>query len=200
MSQASETTTEHPWRDKETLQRLHHEEGLNYEGMAERLGCTRRTIAEWFSRHDLDARMGRPRKTRVLFYTSPLGYERWHDKRPPSQDKTVRLNRLLAVAEWGFDAVADNHVHHKNGIKWDNRIENLEVLSPSEHQKLHNRQDPPTGENNPNAKLTWDDVERIRRCRGLVSAGELADEFDVSVGQIRSIWRFEAWQPDDRDS
>jgi hypothetical protein len=31
----------------------------------------------------------------------------------------------------------DEHVHHINGNRTDNRLENLELLSASEHHRLH---------------------------------------------------------------
>lgn len=58
-----------------------------------------------------------------------------------SPEGTVRLHRLLAVAEWGFEAVQGRQVHHVNRIPWDNRPENLALLTPSEHSRLHHTED-----------------------------------------------------------
>lgn len=44
---------------------------------------------------------------------------------------------LVAEAAFGVKVTRDFHVHHKNEVKSDNRPDNLEVLSASEHHRGH---------------------------------------------------------------
>lgn len=48
------------------------------------------------------------------------------------------LEHRLVLYEAEIEIPADSHVHHKNGDRADNRLENLEVLSRSEHISVHN--------------------------------------------------------------
>lgn len=54
------------------------------------------------------------------------------------------------------------------------------------------RSRPHSGEGNPIAKLTWDQVAEIQERRG--SAKELAAKFKVSTSTVYGIWSGKAWK------
>ena len=69
--------------------------------------------------------------------TGEREYEGFAVRDPDGSNVTVSHHRLLAVAEYGFDAVAGNDIHHKNGVPWDNRPANIEPIDPCEHSRIH---------------------------------------------------------------
>lgn len=54
-----------------------------------------------------------------------------------SKDGFVLKHRLVMELHLGRSLTKEEDVHHINGIRNDNRIENLQVLSHSAHTKLH---------------------------------------------------------------
>jgi hypothetical protein len=128
--------------DPEVLRRLYHEEKMSQGDIAELTDVSRTSIKRRMDKFGIEARDNgeaaamKTRRDGALFRTNPNGYEQWVVK--DVDDLTgMYVHRLLAIAELGEDEVAGNVIHHKNGIKWDNRPENIEVMTNREHSGHH---------------------------------------------------------------
>lgn len=95
-------------------------------------------------------------------------------------------------------------VHHKNGIKTDNRVDNLQLMSRSEHASVHVKKNHELGrsfdistcsrkgEEHNNAKLTQKDVDEIRNNKDTPTK-YFCEKFHVTRGTINKIKRGELW-------
>ena len=54
-----------------------------------------------------------------------------------AKDINSRKYRTIVETHIGKKLVKNEVVHHINGIKTDNRIENLKIMSNAEHHRLH---------------------------------------------------------------
>jgi DNA-binding XRE family transcriptional regulator len=128
------------YQDETWLREKYCTEQLTSTEMAEQAGCAKWTILRWLDEHDIPRRQGGPRlETPPSIHTSNNGYERVASQLDGERDR-ILVHRLTAVAWFGIDAIEGKDVHHVNNIQWDNREDNLELLTPSEHMSLHNEQ------------------------------------------------------------
>lgn len=108
--------------------------------------------------------------------------------------KKESVHRLVAAAFLG-PCPMGFQVNHKNSRRDDNRVSNLEYVTPTENQ-LHavasGRM--PVGEAHYRAKLTAEDVAGIRRRYRLRLGGVLAREYGVHVSLIHYIVRRQIWK------
>lgn len=102
------------------------------------------------------------------FSTNTNGYETWC-----TDGHEIAVHRVLAIAEYGVDAVVGSEVHHQNEVRWDNRHENLVPMGVEEHRQHHNLQ-------RSEGDGEWRDEDTLRRLyhdEGK-SMGDIADELD----------------------
>jgi predicted DNA-binding protein YlxM (UPF0122 family) len=130
------------YRNKEWLREKYWEDRLSLPEIAGICDVSASTVADWMREFNIETRsisegaINHHLKNNHIPTSHTDGYLYWvHTHR--NETDFVAVHRLLAVSEFGFDAVVDKDVHHKNGIRWDNRVENIEILSKSEHGGLH---------------------------------------------------------------
>lgn len=77
------------------------------------------------------------------YKTSVYGYKLIFMPDHPSADKNgyVLEHRLVMEEHIGRPIPREMVVHHRNGNKLDNRIENLCIMTRAEHTSLHRRKD-----------------------------------------------------------
>lgn len=133
-----------PHTRNDILAYLYWVEDHNQSAIAQRFGYTQGYISDLME----DVPTG-PDPTK---HNASVGFYTTND-RPKvasvfdNDTKLVYSYRLLAVAEYGIDALKPEEdgenkvVHHKTGIPLDNRPEAIEVVDKSEHNKLHNSDD-----------------------------------------------------------
>lgn len=160
---------------------------VGYEGWYEvsSLGRVRRTMAI------AGARTGRV----LQVFANNDGYLRVTLSRY-KRERHMFIHRLVALAFLGPRPVG-SQTNHRNGIKTDNRPDNLEWCTRSEnilHAFRLGLQTPPKGEAHGRSKLSESNVRTIRRLRAGNTLGDLAAMFHVSTEQISKICRHQSWK------
>ena len=120
----------------------------------------------------------------------------------PETKKTIRLHRAVAMA-FIPNPQGLREVNHINGDKNDNRVENLEWCTRGKnmaHAYRTGLRRHPGGGANANAKLTWKNVEDIRRhhARGGVQIIDIAAHYGVDPNTISEVIHFKSWKASGR--
>ena len=112
----------------------------------------------------------------------------------------ILLHRLIWIVANG-DIPKDIEINHKNGIKYDNRLENLELTDKRgnalhSYRVLGNKGGSSRGEDSPMAKLTREKVFEMREkyATGNYNLRDIAIEYNISDANTASVITGKTWK------
>lgn len=136
---------EEDYHNQGFLHQKYIEEEMSIPEIAELCDASIRTIERHLVRNNIprrsisDALTNCHQQNGSVPFTAAGRYNYWQHTYE-REYRSVAVHRLVAVAEYGFDEVVGKDVHHKNRIPWDNRPENIELLTKEEHGRLHSNE------------------------------------------------------------
>lgn len=155
-------------------------------------------------RLDIDKIIRRPRRGRILKQKlNQAGYFVLHFRNTNGNGESwPQLHRLLGIA---FLPNPENKptINHKDGVKTNNSLDNLEWATMSENTqhaydmglaKSRIKDYSKSGEENHNAKLTYDLADKIRedRASGMVLTS-IAEKYNLGTSTVHRVCTNQRW-------
>ena len=143
----------------------------------------------------------------VLGAKTPKGKYNQSSAGPSRKERNhILLHRLVWIAANG-DIPENIETNHKNGIKDDNRLENLELVNKSgnalhSRRVLGNKGGVARGEKAGTAKLKWEDVDKIREIYAIggKTKWDIAKELNINYSTLIDVIKQKTWKPEWRDN
>ena len=127
----------------------------------------------------------------MKLYVNPHGYAQVN-LRQLSKSRSMKVHRLVMLA---FKGDSELFVNHKNGIKTDNRLENLEYVTAKEntqHAISSGLMKPMRSEDVHTAKLTQEQVKEIRAIDDMTQK-QIARLYSVDQSTISRVRKKDTW-------